>query len=56
MTPDQEQQYYQDRLRDISVQLAKLSEDQRYIERLVKGDSLLPLEQGLRFFIEQFRD
>ena len=47
--------FYEQRLIETGVGLIKLSSSQSYIKRLITNDGLIPFDNSLRFFIEQFR-
>ena len=49
-------QCYQEALKQISSNIALLSDNKNYVERLINGNDLLPMDHALRDFIEQFRD
>lgn len=48
--------FYRKQLRHIGAELVKLSGDDHYIDRLVRGYARIPLDQALKDFIEQFGD
>ncbi len=47
--------YYKEQLERLGHQITDLSRNDQYIERLIDGDDLLPFDEALRVFIEQFR-
>lgn len=47
--------FYRQRLMKIGVELIKLAGEDEYLERLITGKNLLPIDQALKEFIEQFR-
>ena len=47
---------YQQSLETIGLKIILLSANKDYVRRLIKQDALLPIDQALKSFIEQFRD
>lgn len=48
-------QYYKEQLQRLGKNITDLSRNDQYIKRLIDGDDLLPFDEALRAFIEQFR-